>query len=664
MEFMISDLQAATALTGTDKMEIEQVGQLESTHVTITLLLSHINTMLVAPVQAAVDALEVTIGGSGVSLSVVDGRLVVAEADIVALENALAAEITARGNADTAISASISTFTTNLNTEVTNRTNADITLTNRIAATEGDVDVLQASIGGKAALVHTHVIADVTGLQAALNAKEPANANIQTHITATNNPHSTTKTQVGLSNVDNTADANKPVSIAQQNALDGKANTAHTHIINDVTNLQSTLNGKAALVHAHAITDTTGLQTALDNKAAISHTHIIADVTGLSSALTAKDDAIATVAGNLSTEVTTRTVTTTEVVNARGGFANLDARLDNLAVSAGSVTSVFGRAGDIAPQAGDYDFADLGVTPSTLVGYGITDAAPIVHGHSATDITSGVLPIARGGTNGEGFRYIISETAPTGQPIGTRWLDSSTGREYTLHQDADETLWVQWSGGQPIQGTGAGASGGGVWGAVTGTLTDQTDLVTALAAKADDSDITTINTALSGKAATSHTHIIADVTGLQTALDGKAALSHTHAIADVTGLQTALNAKAAIAGQAFTGAVSATTLSDTSGNVRNLLPVTANAATTLDATHLGKVVEKTNTTAYTYTISPSLGAQGDVITIINSGTAGDITVARGTGVALYRATVDGSITVAPGTMATLYRSGTTNRWMA
>ena len=39
------------------------------------------------------------------------------------------------------------------------------------------------------------------------------------------NPHGTTKSDVGLSNVDNTSDANKPVSIANQNALDNKQDT-------------------------------------------------------------------------------------------------------------------------------------------------------------------------------------------------------------------------------------------------------------------------------------------------------------------------------------------------------------------------------------------------------------------------------------------------------
>ena len=46
------------------------------------------------------------------------------------------------------------------------------------------------------------------------------------HASDTANPHSVTKSQVGLSAVDNTSDANKPVSTAQQTALNLKANIA------------------------------------------------------------------------------------------------------------------------------------------------------------------------------------------------------------------------------------------------------------------------------------------------------------------------------------------------------------------------------------------------------------------------------------------------------
>lgn len=58
---------------------------------------------------------------------------------------------------------------------------------------------------------------------------EPANSNIQNHITSQDNPHNVTKDQIGLSNVDNTSDSNKPISTAVQGALDLKANTDHTH---------------------------------------------------------------------------------------------------------------------------------------------------------------------------------------------------------------------------------------------------------------------------------------------------------------------------------------------------------------------------------------------------------------------------------------------------
>lgn len=61
------------------------------------------------------------------------------------------------------------------------------------------------------------------------NVYEPKNANIQGHITSTTNPHSVTKAQVGLGNVDDTADIDKPVSTAQDarfTAVEAIANAA------------------------------------------------------------------------------------------------------------------------------------------------------------------------------------------------------------------------------------------------------------------------------------------------------------------------------------------------------------------------------------------------------------------------------------------------------
>ena len=59
---------------------------------------------------------------------------------------------------------------------------------------------------------------------------EPANSNIQSHISDINDPHNVTATQVGLGNCNNTSDTDKPISTATQTALDLKIdeNTAIT----------------------------------------------------------------------------------------------------------------------------------------------------------------------------------------------------------------------------------------------------------------------------------------------------------------------------------------------------------------------------------------------------------------------------------------------------
>jgi len=59
-------------------------------------------------------------------------------------------------------------------------------------------------------------------------ANEVTAADARAHIDATDNPHGVTKDQVGLGNVDNTSDADKPISTATQSALDDKADETIT----------------------------------------------------------------------------------------------------------------------------------------------------------------------------------------------------------------------------------------------------------------------------------------------------------------------------------------------------------------------------------------------------------------------------------------------------
>lgn len=116
---------------------------------------------------------------------------------------------------------------------------------------------------------HTHPISEITNLQASLNAKENtiAAGSAAQYYRGDKTFQTLDKSAVGLGNVDNTSDANKPISNATQSALNGKANILHGHAISDVSGLQTALDGKAPTSHSHAISDVTNLQSSLNDKA-------------------------------------------------------------------------------------------------------------------------------------------------------------------------------------------------------------------------------------------------------------------------------------------------------------------------------------------------------------------------------------------------------------
>lgn len=145
-----------------------------------------------------------------------------------------------------------------------------------------------------------------------------------------------------------------------------------------------------------------------------------------------------------------------------------------------SVLSVAGKTGYIVLSIGD-----ISGLLSALAG-----KAAVSHPHAASDITSGTIDPARLGT---------------GTRDGSKFL-------------RDDGQYAAPPGG-----------GGAEWGGLTGSLSAQTDLVAALAAKAD----------------LDHSHAMSAITGLIDALAGKASTSHTQAISTITGLVDALAAKQA-----------------------------------------------------------------------------------------------------------------------
>ena len=87
--------------------------------------------------------------------------------------------------------------------------------------------------GGDAGRVYVGT-GSVNIAQAKKSEVDSAVATTYAHIGRVDNPHSVTKAQVGLSNVDNTSDLNKPISTSTQSALDFKANQATTYTKTEV----------------------------------------------------------------------------------------------------------------------------------------------------------------------------------------------------------------------------------------------------------------------------------------------------------------------------------------------------------------------------------------------------------------------------------------------
>lgn len=107
-----------------------------------------------------------------------------------------------------------------------------------------------------------------------------------------------------------------------------------------------------------------------------------------------------------------------------------------------AVESVFGRVGAVTSVAGDYTFAQLASTPTTLAGYGITDAAPIAH------IGSGGAAHANASTSTAGFMAAADKSKLDGIASGAT---ANTGT-VTSVAVADAT-GITWSG-SPITSSG------------------------------------------------------------------------------------------------------------------------------------------------------------------------------------------------------------------
>lgn len=196
----------------------------------------------------------------------------------------------------------------------------DVKLNASIEAVKATADAAETPAGATAKAGSAQSAAEAT-----------AAAALATHTGNTSNPHSVTKTQVGLGSVDNTADVDKPVSTATQTALDLKANLASPTFTGTVSGITKSMVGLGNVDNTSDASKpvSTATQTALDAKADLTRT--INAQTGTSYTLVAGD------AGDFVTMTNASASTLTVPPNSSVAFA-VGTVIEGAQLGAGQVT--------------------------------------------------------------------------------------------------------------------------------------------------------------------------------------------------------------------------------------------------------------------------------------------------------------------------------------
>ncbi len=264
--------------------------------------------------------------------------------------------------------------------------------------------------------------AELDAEAAARSSGDTTNAtNLTAHASNTSNPHGVTKTQVGLGNVDNTWDANKPISTATQSALDAKAPLASptftgTPTVPNVTLGDSSTKAANTAFVAAAITAIIGmapadldtlaeiaarLQTEESNYAALV-TIVAAKLAKSANLSDLADAATARTNLGLGAIATLNSVTASLISDASANGRSLIT-----AANYAAMRTLLSLVPGTDVQAYDADLAAIAALTTNAFGRGLltlADAAALLstagaaaasHQHAAGDINSGTFPTAR-----------------------------------------------------------------------------------------------------------------------------------------------------------------------------------------------------------------------------------------------------------------------------
>lgn len=277
---------------------------------------------------------------------------------------------------------------------------------------------------------------------------------------------SISKANIGLENVDNTSDADKPISTAVQTALDAKQGklTAGANITIDANNVISSTGGGGGGTGGHTILNASG--SAMPQRGKIQFTNT-----------TVTDD---------------ETADKTVVAGIKGDTGDTGPQGPK------------GDTGDTGPQGPKGDTGDTGPTGAT--GNGISSAVLNADYTLTLNFTNGTsyttpTPI-RGATGATGPQGDTGPTGPTGPqgPTGETGPAGATGNGISSITKTGtvglvDTYTIAFTDGTSTTFTvtnGQDGSSNVQWGDITGSLANQADLSNALSAKANNSNIATI----------------------------------------------------------------------------------------------------------------------------------------------------------------------------
>ncbi len=341
----------------------------------------------------------------------------------------------------------------------------------------------------------TGTLSGQTDLQTALNLKAPLASP-----TFTGTVSGITKSMVGLSNVDNTSDVNKPISTATQTALNLKADINNPTFTGTVGGITKAMVGLGNVDNTSDVNKpiSSATQTALDTKAPLASPTFTGTVSGITKSMVGlgnvdnttdllKPISTATQSAlNLKYDASNPAGYTTNVgtVTSVGGTGTVSGlSLSGSVTTSGNLT----LGGTLSLTSGNVTTA-LGYTP-----YDATNPSGYISGITSGNITTalGYTPenaankgIANGYASLDGGGLVPSTQLPSYVDDVLEFADlaafPASGTTGKIYVALDTNKIYRWSGATYIE---VSPTVGTIWGGITGTLSNQTDLQNALNAK-------------------------------------------------------------------------------------------------------------------------------------------------------------------------------------